>query len=346
MKSSSYKLPVSGKKSSLGVYLTDDILSYVELQATRDGIHIVRFGEASIVVDGGVERYHAAIEKALVTLKRKASGTKVHVALSDSIATFFEIAIKETDPFLLKKILHAEIERAAPQTGSKLLIQSEVLFTDRNTTRVAVAVVPEHTIRATAALFKHAGFTPSRVGLATESVALLLAPTGAKFFLHIDETETVISIVLNGSLVLEGRVAGGTNQFIESIAEKFGADREEIKEALLFEGIQGNTALLSALRMPLRKITDEIEKMFLYWHIDCKKEKECRLTEVVFFGLGATIPGLASYIQKTLSLPVVVPEILSGIPLASAHVPEMTRTETLTHLPALALALSEFRVSN
>lgn len=340
-----YKLPVAGKKTALGVYIGEDALSYVEVAATSRGMQLLRFGDVAIVSEGGPEERQKVLQTIVSTLKRKAESKRVHIALSDSIASFFEIAVKETDPFLLKKTIQTEVARALAKEHTQLLVQSEPLFVDRNTTRVAVAVVAEEDIRNTATLFKHVGFTPVRIGLSTESVALLLAPTGANLFLNIGENETTISIVLQGSLVLEGTVAIGVNHFVESVGTRIEAGFEEMRDTLFFEGIQGNTTMLSALRMPLRKITDEIEKMFLYWHIDCKKEKECRLTDIIFFGAGALVPGLASYISSNLSLTVVVPDVFKEVPLLDGKVPDMTRAETLTHLPALALALSEFKNS-
>ncbi len=128
------------------------------------------------------------------------------------------------------------------------------------------------------------------------------------------------------------------------VAENFDLKQDVAEEALFFEGIpvSNKNNVLSVLQKELRKLTEAIEKVFLYWHVDCRKEKECRVRQVTLVGLGASVPGLAQYLENSLQIETRTPEPFAGLALEN-EVPEMTESESLRFLPALAVALRGFR---
>lgn len=341
-----YKLPKTGNKTALGVHLSDDTLSYVALKATSDGIQILHFGDISIFNEGDDVSRESSLVRNLATLKNKIDIKKISIALPDSIATFFELSVHETNPILIKKNIQKEVERSIVKNGEPVIIQSENLFSEKGMTRVAVTVIPEQAVRRAHNLFRSTGFEPLYIGLASECIAQTVSPEGSELFLEINAYETTVSVLSKGALVLESRINIGTESFVDKLSIASGLSPDEIRESLFFQGLNAETGnnMLATLRPELRKITNEIEKMFLYWHIDCKKEKECKLRVITMFGIGALIPGFDSYIARALSLKVTIPELLSSIPTPDGRVPEMTRSEALTHMPALSLALQQLRL--
>src|SRR5258706_2865504 len=305
-----YKLPKAGIKVALGVYMSEATLSYVALKATSEGISVLHFGDMAIPNEGDEAFRYRELTKTIILLKNKIEKNNiVSIALPDGIATFFELSIHEPNPSLLKKHIQKEVERSIVKGSSPVIIQSESLFSERGVTRVAVTVIPEEAIYRAHKLFIDAGFKPNHIGLSSESIGHLVSPKGSELFLEINEMETSVSVLSAGSLVLQSRMQIGVADFVENLSQDLNIDSNKIRESIFFNGLDAKTGneMLTSLRPMLRKITNEIEKMFLYWHIDCKKEKECRLNEITLFGVGSLIPGFDSYISRPLSLKVKVP---------------------------------------
>lgn len=339
-------LPVSGKKASLGVALDDHLLMYVEALATSRGISISRFGEFQLESDSTdtASRTHE-LEQIFTNLHRRSQNKTLRVALPDGAATFFEMTIPESDPFLMEHMIEREIKKAIGDRH-EFVMQTEILYREKEHTKVAVTLLPQPPIDDMKALARKTNFKLEYVGLSTEVAAELIhldAP--ASIIVAIKARESSITILSKGSLVLEDVVPTGTDVWIEKIMEQFGLSKEEAEQALFFDGLSFTTnknALTQCLRGELRKLVESAEKIFLYWHVDCRKEKECRVRQVTLVGSGATIPGLASHLEASLHIETKTPEPFKNIPLAN-DIPELTEAESLKYLPALALALKGFR---
>jgi Tfp pilus assembly PilM family ATPase len=340
------KLPVSGKKTSLGVALEDHLVSYVEATATPSGISISRFGEVALETDSGdKEQRTAELTHIFKNIHHRSKTKALRIALPDSTATFFEMTLPESDPFLLEHMVEREIKKA---TGDRhdFVMQTEILYREKNNTKVAVTMLPQLPIDDMKALAKQTDFNLEYVGLSTEIVAELISlDDAASIIVAIKAHETSITILSKGSLVLEEVVATGTDVWIQKIVEQLGVSKESAEEALFFDGISltsTKNAVLQCLRGELHKLIQAAEKTFLYWHVDCRKEKECRVRQVTLIGGGATIPGMASYLETALHIETRNPEPFKNIPLAN-EIPELTEAESLKYLPALALALKGLR---
>jgi Tfp pilus assembly PilM family ATPase len=336
-----FHLPKAGKKAALGVALDDHVISYVEAIASPHGLSVTRFGEVPLETDSGdSENRTIELTRIFEGLKRRAKTKSLQIAIPDGTATFFEMNVPESDPFLLEHMVEREVKKAVGDTHS-FVLQTEILYKEKNNTKVAVTMLPQGPIDRMKALAKTAGFRLDYVGLTTEVVAELIgADETSSIIISVKARETSITILSKGSLVLEEEVPTGTEIWIEKIAEHFEIDREAATEALFFEGLPTTTAngMLALLRSELRKITEAAEKVFLYWHVDCRKEKECRVHQVTLIGAGASIPGLSTLLESALHVETRTPEPFKGIKLLN-DIPEMTEAESLKYLPALALAL-------
>ena len=339
------QLPVSGKKVSLGVALEEHALIFVEAAATSRGVTISRFGEIALETERMEKDFRTEeLKQVLASLHRRAKTKALRIALPDSAATFFEMTLPESDPFLLDHMIEREIKKAIGDRH-EFIMQSEILYKEKNLTKVAVTMLPQMPIDELKAIARSASFRLDYVGLSTEIVAELVGlDDAASIIVSIGEHETAISILSKGSLVLEDVISTGTNIWVEKIMNAFGISREGAEEALFFDGISlsGSNALVTVLRSELLKITETAEKIFLYWHVDCRKEKECRVREVTLVGAGATVPGIAGYLENALHIETRTPEPFKKVPLEN-EVPELTEAESLRYLPALAVALQGLR---
>lgn len=338
---SKIKLPVSGKKAALGVAIEDHLVSYVEAIATSRGISISRFGEVALESDSGdKDSRDAELAHIFANLHRRSSTKTLQIALPDGAATFFEMTLPESDPFLLEHMVEREIKKAIGDRHD-FVMQTEILYREKNNTKVAVTMLPQPPIDDMKAIAEKANFKLKYVGLSTEIVAELIGlDDAASIVIAIKAHETSITILSKGSLVLEEVVSTGTDIWIQKIMETFDVEREAAAEALFFDGISltTNDGIIQCLRGEFRKLVEAAEKTFLYWHVDCRKEKECRVHQVTLVGLGATIPGMPAYLEASLHIETRTPEPFKNVPLQN-EVPELTQAESLKYLPALALAL-------
>lgn len=335
------RLPSSGKKSALGVAIESDGLSFVESVAKSDGISLARFGDISFVSDAHDEKKREdEIKDALIRLAKKSSTKNLYVAIPDSTATFFELSLPETDPFLLQSLVEREVSRVAGSTA--YLLQTETLYRDKSMTKVAVALIAERSITKMRELSKAAGFTVRHIGLATEAAAELAASNEiASIMVSVGDKETMVSLLSKGSLVLETDIRSGVDEWIMAIARHNGIDTTLAEESLFFEGIfrDGGEKIAPELRDYLRTVTEAIEKIFLYWHIDCRKERECKINGITLFGRGAGIPGITHYMEKNLKMHVKSADAFSRLPIPEGTVPDMTEAESFRYLTPLALSV-------
>ena len=121
------KLPISGKKATLGVAIEDHLISYVEAVATSRGIAISRFGDVALESDisDKIAR-EAELTRIFTNLHRRSQTKTLQVALPDSAATFFEMTLPESDPFLLENMIEREVKRAIGDRH-EFVMQSEIL---------------------------------------------------------------------------------------------------------------------------------------------------------------------------------------------------------------------------
>ena len=339
------QLPKAGKKSSLGVAIDDHMLMYVEVLGTTKGFSVVRFGEVPLETESvDTENHTAELTRVFSALKRRSKTKNIQVALRDSSATFFEMTLAESDPFLLEHMVEREVKKAIGDRQN-FVLQTEILYREKNDTKVAVTMLPQEPIDQIKEVTKIAKWTLDYIGLATEITAEHLGlDDSASIVIAIKARETSITILSKGSLVLEEIVQTGTDMWIEKIMDTYGVDYENAVDALFFEGIGAvsNNGVTASLKNELRKIIDSAEKTFLYWHVDCRKEKECRVHRVTLVGVGASIPGIANYLETSLTIETKTPQAFAGLKLIN-DIPEMTESESLNYLPALALALRGFR---
>ncbi|MEN9582933.1 MAG: hypothetical protein RL641_887 [Candidatus Parcubacteria bacterium] len=343
MKKSSNKnyLPKTGKRASLGVALDDHAVSYVEALGTPHGLSITRFGEVHLETDSGDKEERAQELASIFKALHNRSKTKtLQVAIPDGTATFFEMVLPESDPFLLEHLVEREVKKSLGD-GHNFVLQTEILYREKNNTKVAVTMLPQDPIDRMKEIAKKTNFNLEYVGLATEVTAELVGKDdAASIFITIKAHETSITILSKGSLVVEEEVPTGTDVWVEKIVDQFDIAHDAAEESLFFEGISmtAKNGVLGILRGEFRKITEAAEKLFLYWHVDCRKEKECKVGQVTLVGIGATIPGLAGYLETALNIEVKTPEPFKGLKFID-EVPEMTEAESLHYLPALSLAL-------
>ncbi len=338
--SNNIHLPATGKRSSLGVSLDDHLISYAEVMATPHGISITRFGDVPLETFSADKEKHALeLERIFTALRHRSKTKSLHIAIPDGTATFFEMTLPESDPFLLDHMVEREVKKALGDRHD-FVLQTEILYKEKNNTKVAVTMLPQDPINQMKALAKKTGFKLEYVGLTTEVVAELVNKNEvASIIISIKARETSIAILSKGSLVIEEIVATGTDLWSLKIAEHFMIKHNTASEALFFEGISmtQKNGIGEALRGELHKITEAAEKMFLYWHVDCRKEKECKVGQVTLAGYGASIPGIENYLETALNIEMRTPEPFKDITFVS-EVPEMTESESLHYLPALALA--------
>lgn len=338
-------LPTAGKRASMGVALDDHVVSYVEALGTPNGLSITRFGEVHLETDSGdKDERSAELARIFAALRNKSKTRSLQIAIPDGTATFFEMVLPESDPFLLEHMVEREVKKALGD-GHNFVLQTEILYREKNNTKVAVTMLPQDPIDRMKEIAKKTSFNLEYVGLATEVSAELVGhDESASIFITIKPHETSITILSKGSLVLEEEVPTGTDIWTSMIAEQFETEHESAEDALFFEGVSMTSkhSVLPILRGEFQKITDAAEKVFLYWHVDCRKEKECKVGQVTLVGTGASIPGMASYLETALNIGVRTPEPFKDMPFVD-EVPEMTESESLKYLPALALALRGLR---
>ncbi len=116
------KLPKSGKKAILGVAIEDHLISYVEAIGTSRGLSISRFGEVRLESDSGDKEDRAKeLTQVFSALHRRSKTKTLQIAIPDGSATFFEMYLPESDPFLLEHMVEREVKKALGETQGVLV---------------------------------------------------------------------------------------------------------------------------------------------------------------------------------------------------------------------------------
>ena len=181
--------------------------------------------------------------------------------------------------------------------------------------KVLLAASPKHVVEKYASVLSEAGLSPQ--ALEPESLALARSmgkfASGAGLIVGLGASQTTISVVMGGSVIVSRSIPTGGAAISRSLASYLSLDvsqAEEYKKAygLLENQLEGKVR--QALVPVVDVIVGEIRKVIEFFQ---SKNDGQRISLVLLTGGGAGLPDLIPYLAQALGVEVVIGDPFSGI---------------------------------
>ncbi|MFA5336194.1 MAG: pilus assembly protein PilM [Candidatus Omnitrophota bacterium] len=344
-----------GQKSVyLGVDIGSSYIKAVELDLSNAGEPVIR--KANLVPKS------EGLGKALSGMQLKGARAVGIVDCPTSCLRYFTI------PSMPDKELGEAIKWEAKDKVSYPLDEAVIAYETEEEAgegglkklRVKFVASPKKFVDAMMALMAEAGVDPVAITeppLAIENVAKRLGLEGAAAAAVIDigADSTGINIMKQGSLKFHRKIGSGglaitkaiTSVLItehgrvelgyeeaESLKIKYGIP--PLPGAEVLDGKINSQQLISLIRPATERLVQEIERSFEYYSDGSLGDK---VKSVVLIGGGASMKGMAQFLQETLDMPVSIGDPFKGIKLANNAV--TPGAEPHRFADAVGAALSE-----
>ncbi len=344
-----------GQKSVfLGIDIGSSCIKAVEIDLGAAGGPVVR--KANVVPRS------AGLGKALAGMQAKGARAIGIVDCPTSCLRYFTV------PVMPDKELGEAIKWEAKDKVSYPLDEAVIGYETEEETgedglkklRVKFVASPKKFVDEMTSLMAEAGVEPVAITeppLAIENIAQRLGIEGAATAAIIDigAESTGISILKGGSLKFHRKIGSGGIAITKAITSvlvteqgrvELGyeeAEKLKIKHGIpplpgtdLLDGKINSQQMLSLIRPATERLVQEIERSFEYYSDGALGDK---VRSVVLVGGGASLKGLAHFLQDTLDMPVSVGDPFKGMKLANSAV--MPGAEPQMFAGALGAALSE-----
>ncbi|HSE56951.1 MAG TPA: pilus assembly protein PilM [Candidatus Paceibacterota bacterium] len=338
--------------SSVGLDFSDRTLRFVELQASRKGLDLRRFGEEQIpeglvkgrrIVD--TERF----SKFLIDVRKKHKLKYVRVSLPEEHVYSFTIAIAAVEPKEVRGAIELVLEDNIPIKAAEAVFDFAILKHDGSHLVVHVVAVLAAIVDSYYRTFEMAGLVPVSFELEAGAIARSVVPRDAlTSYMVVDfgALRTGISIVAHGMPLYVATLEVGGAILTQMIAKEQSVPFEEaesMKRAYSIASPEENKQLFSSLINGLSTLKDEINRRYIYWHTKKDGEVEFPNIEAVLLCGGvANLKGLPDYLATNLKLPVRIANPWVNMFSFESRVPELPLEAAMSYATAIGLALGDY----
>lgn len=334
---------------AVGLDISDKIVRFASLNASRRGLELGAFGAESLAA-GGIEegfiKNKDTVVKALVALRKKYNLRYVNVSLPEEKAYLFSVELPAMDPKEIRGALSFKIEENVPV---KL---ADAVFDYYYTTapvvgepvKLGVAVTHTKVVQSYMDVAIEAGLTPLSLQVESQAVARVavcvsrLPESKAHIVVAVRDTKTVFAIVASNTIRFSSTLAIGGQAIGTSIEKSFSVDPIEAENIRKGKESRERDELFFSLINAASVIRDEVGRLLTYWesHGDPTSPK---IADIALTGSDALL-GLNDYLARSFDLPVRIANVWQNIQSLETVVPAMTYRESLDYAPALGLALA------
>ena len=194
-------------------------------------------------------------------------------------------------------------------------------------------------------MFSGAGIVPVAFEIEAQAVARALVPEGdvrTHLMLDFGRTRTGISIVSRGVVRFTSTIDVGSDMVTKVIEKSFNVSEEEAEKMKNNRRMaKGGTdkEFFAALSSSLSVLSDEIHKIYLYWH--SYGGEKMPIDDIILCGGGANLRGLSEYLGSSLRMKVFVGNPWANVNSFDRYIPEIPRNEALGYASVIGLALAD-----
>ncbi len=300
------------KSSSFGFHISDESIKFIELSKTKNGIKISRYGEKKLpmgIIESGKIKDPKWLEQILILLKKEEGIESAHISLP------YELFDENEQKFGI------EVDNMLGNVMEEYL-----------------SVFKNSMIRAGSVEFE-AGAIAKSVIKKGDSDTYMIVDFGNR--------RTGISIVSDGALVFTSVLDFGGAKLTEMIKNNLNISFEEAEKIKKEFGLKRdieNAELSKTFLNGFSILCDEINKHFIYWHVNKEKNGKDRpqIKKIILCGSNANIKGLKEYLSVAMKNKVELANVWTNVLDTEKNIPEINFEESFIFAPALGVVLKDF----
>ncbi len=321
----SFPVPKYMNMDGVGISLSEEAIHFVKIISGKNGFEIKSFGEYP-VPEGAFYQGKIKNPNALGTVLSRVS-KEHHIQFAYSTLPEAQTYLVEMEiPMAKNSELHGSIElqidEHIPLSPSEAVFDYHISrFTKShgNTTTVLVSATLKEVAQSYVDLFRMSGIT--LLSLETEAQALSRSIVPEK----IDDTVMIVDL----SRSKTGVYIHNHDMVQFALDLDFGLGNVES----IVEGDQKQPIL--------EKLTEEVNKLFNYWHSFREKSTitSGQIGKIILCGEGAVVPGIPDFFASRLHVPVEIANVWVNVFSLDKYVPQITLEESLKYAVAIGLSL-------
>ncbi len=338
--------------TGVGLDITDRRVRVLGLESQEHGMRVEKYGEVPVppgVIVAGTIKRPLEFSAVLQSLARAHGITYARVSLPEERAYIVHMGIPRVEEEEVREIIMTQLEEYVPLKPEEAVF--DYFLTDNGkggeTMTVLVAVMPKDVIDVYVDVLESVGITPLSFEIESQAIARAVIPRDTmcttNMIVDIGGMRTGVSVVTDGVVRFTSTLDMGSESFTEVIMTEFHISEKEAREKKNIHAVGGSdTAFTQAIRQPLETLSEELNKLCMYWrsyHIE--KKNEHSIESIFLCGGGANLSGLAPYIERTIGIPVAVANPWINVCDFDEYVPPIPRNEAFGYATAIGLALPE-----
>ncbi len=338
------------KKRAMGISFADNCVRYMALEAEKNNLTPLFFGEEALTDGAMVEgeiKHEEAIFSVLKKIRLKTGINEAHVSIPEQYVYVTLLPVTEENWRDLKSYIELHLLNHLPYSKEEYTFKYKLMKYDGKSV-VHVYVFSKKIMLQYTKIFHAAGYKV--LSIESEHEALLRVTTGniGKTYMMADigSDSTSLSIVNDNTIVFSKVIFFGKKEIIEGLKLSLGISEIEAR-AILERGLplaRKNPKEWAALSKSLAKLTDELDGAIVHWHSQgIHVSAKNNIGSIILSGALAGVSGIAPYLAQVLSTPVALANIWKNAELASGYIPLITFQDSLRFAAPLGLALKDLK---
>ncbi|NTV22622.1 MAG: type IV pilus assembly protein PilM [Candidatus Yonathbacteria bacterium] len=341
--------------SAVGLDITDRRVRFLELSGSRGSMEVTRYGESPIapgIIVGGTIKKPLEFAAILQSMKRKYGFEFVRVSLPEERAYIVHMDVPYVEDTNLYDAISFRLEEYVPFKPDQVVFDFIPLSETRETAgtiHVLAAVMPKEDVQTYLDVLDQVGMTPIALHIEGQAMARAIVPecdNQTYMIVDIGRLRTGVSIVREGVVRFTSTVDIGSDSFSHDIIDALGVDEVEAERMKNEHTLNiREHELERVLRPSLERMSDEIIKLYEYWHTyQAGRTGETPVYHVLLSGGGANLQGLAEYLGKKANIPVSVGNPWENVNSFDIYIPPIEKHAALGYATVIGLALPERHV--
>jgi len=339
---------------AVGLNISDDAVSAVELIRHRNAYAVGRFGRAPLPKGSVAGEYVADKDVVVGELRKLKDRLKldfVNASLSEEKAYLFRTVIPNVSHKEIRAALEFRLEENVPLRASEAVFDYTIIegtgHGSKDHLDVSVTVFPAKVVETYTELLDAAGLSPLSFEVEAQAISRAVIKKGDRgtyLLVNFGESKTGLFIISEEVVHFTSTVAIGGTHITEAIAKSLSISPEEavrVKRAQARVAEEKNEDLFLSLLSTLSALKDEINKLTIYWHTHKREGGEAgpKISKMILCGRDAAIPNFADFLSPTLKSGVEVGNVWRNAFSLDEYIPPISFAESLDYAAAIGLAL-------
>lgn len=338
---------------SFGLDISDESMKFVELNLSRDGMHLGKYGERAIpagIIESGKIKDPSQMSLLLKNLANEEGIQSVRVSLPEEQIYLFGLHLDKAGLKNIREGIELSLEEHVPIPAPDAIFDYEIVSEDAKGFDLQVAAIPKNVIENYLTVFHQAGIHVQSLELEAQAVARAVIENGDKdtyMIVDFGEKRSGIFIVSKGVVMFTSTLDVGGATLTSMIEKTFKIGFEEAEKMKKDFGLQRNVEnkeIFSVLLNSVSILRDELSKHFIYWHTHKNEEGNNNppIKKIILCGGDSNLIGLSDYLSVSLKTTVEMANVWSNIVDTKNYIPEIGFKQALSFASAIGLALGDF----